>query len=63
VERVAHRLQRVGIFLARVAENVPGFCWLANLAHGVRRWATDLLDHVRALDDWNPGWRFAPGVG
>ena len=62
VERVAHRLQRAGIFLARVAENVPPLCWLAGLAQGMRRWASELLDHVRTLDDWDSGWRLAPGV-
>lgn len=62
VERVAHRLRRVGVFLVRVAEAVPPLRWLARLAAGMRQWADELTGHVRALDAWNPSWRLAQGT-
>jgi hypothetical protein len=61
-ERVARRLQRVGVFLARVAEGVLPFRWIAGIAAALGRWADELNSSVCALDAWNPGWRLAEGV-
>jgi hypothetical protein len=59
--RVARRLERVAVFLARVAESVPLMGWMAALAGGVRRWADELHRCEAQLDAWNPGWRLALG--
>jgi hypothetical protein len=60
VERVAYRLRRVGLFLARVVE-VAALGWLAGLASGVVAWAEDLESHVRYLDGVLPAWRTLGG--
>jgi hypothetical protein len=62
VERVSYQLHRVGVFLARVAEEVPPFRWVASLAVAVRNWADELNRFTSALDDWDAGWRTAGGA-
>lgn len=42
--RVAFRLRRAAIFLARVADANPALGWLAPLAAALRRWADELLE-------------------
>lgn len=62
VERIAYRLHRVGVFLARVAEEVPPFRWIVRLAVALRNWADELNRFTSALDAWNPAWRMAGGA-
>ena len=62
VEQVAYRLDRVGVFLGRVAEVVPALVWVTVLAGHLRRWAEQLWGTARRLDAWDPGWRLAGGA-
>jgi hypothetical protein len=55
-ERVAYRLERVAVFFARLAEQLP-FAWLQRLAGSMCQWAGELRTGVAALDAWNPNWR------
>lgn len=60
-EQVAYRLERVGVFVGRVAEVAP-FAWLTSLAAAVHTWSAQLYSAAAALDAWNPAWRLLGGL-
>jgi hypothetical protein len=60
-ERIAYRLDRLGVLLSRVAEQLP-FDWVVRVATAVRSWAEELRCFVQGLDLWNPDWRLG-GIG
>lgn len=61
-ERIERRLERVGLFLGRVAEAFPPFRWIGAIASACSRWAAELGSFVASLDRCCPGWRQAPGT-
>jgi hypothetical protein len=61
VEYIEIRLRRLAMNLARIDQRSGGGTFWGLLAEAVMRWAEELEDHVRLLDNHYPGWRLKEG--
>jgi hypothetical protein len=57
VEYIAIRLCRLAMNLGRIDQSQGGGTFWGLLATAMQRWADELEDHVRRLDERYPGWR------